>query len=177
MKEREKESIRKTGEVVLRQEVYRDDARKIAQWLESREVTQFLNEYQNVSEGILEVLERVPVPVVTHLFNQDGSFFMVDAEKQEPVGYLKLVPRWSETEMIIVIGDRHKWGRGFGAAAVFQGLRHAFFEWRADKVVAIIHTANRRSIRVFQNAGFRKEKELTGEIQFCITMSDFLKIA
>ena len=169
-------SVRKTGEVVLRQEVYRDDARKIAQWLESKEVTQFLNEYQNVSAGIRQVLERVPVPVVTHLFYQNWSFFMVDAENKEPVGYLKLVPRWNETEMIIVVGDRQKWGQGFGTAAVSKGLRHAFFEWRSDKVVAIIHSANHRSIRIFQNAGFRKEKKLSQEIQFCITLDDFLRM-
>jgi RimJ/RimL family protein N-acetyltransferase len=167
----------KAADIVLRREVYRDDAQKIAYWLEDEEIIRFLNEHQNVSDDIRQVLARVPIPVLTHLFSQDGIFFMVDTDKQEPIGFLRLVPRPTETEMIIVIGDKKNWGRGFGTGAVVQGLRHAFFEWRTDKVVAKINTANRRSIRVFKKAGFRQEKELPGEFQFSITMDDFLKLA
>jgi RimJ/RimL family protein N-acetyltransferase len=167
----------KAAHVILRREINREDAQKIADWLEDSEITCFLNEHQNVSNNIKQVLERVHLPVLTHLFNQNGSFFMISTANYEPIGFLRLVPRHRETEMVIVIGDKKRWGQGFGTGAVLQGLRHAFFEWRMDKVVAKINMENHRSLRVFKRAGFQHEKELQREFQYSITLDDFLKLA
>ena len=45
--------------VQLRQEVYRSDAWKIIDWLEDDEVSRYLNEDQNVTESIRQVINRV----------------------------------------------------------------------------------------------------------------------
>ncbi len=31
------------------------------------------------------------MPILTHLFNKNGSFFMVTTSEKEPVGFLRLV--------------------------------------------------------------------------------------
>lgn len=162
--------------VQLRREVYRNDALRIIKWLEDSEVIRYLNEHQNVTNSIKQVINRINMPVMTHLFNQNGSFFMVSSGN-EPVGFMRLVPKVSEAEIVIVIGDKNKWGQGLGSGAIRQGLKHAFFDWRVEKVVAKINIRNERSIKVFKKAGFRHEKELPQEIQFSITMDDFLKLA
>lgn len=167
----------KAFNVQLRQEIYQDDAWKIIDWLEDEEIIKYLNERQNVSKGIKQVIERVNMPILTHLFNQDGSFFIVTTKEEEPIGFLRLVPKVRGAEMVIVIGDKGKWGKGLGTNAIFQGLKHAFFLWRVNEVIVKINMKNERSIRVFEKVGFKEEKELPQEIQYSMSIEEFLKIA
>lgn len=167
----------KAVKVRLRQEVFSSDAWKLIEWLEDTEITQYLNEKQNVGNSIRQVISRVNLPVLTHLFNQDGSFFILTTLEDDPIGFLRLIPKGNDTEMVIVIGDKEKWGMGLGTNAIFQGLKHAFFHWRSQKVVAKIKFRNERSIKVFKNIGFKMEKELVKEAQFSMSMDEFLKIA
>lgn len=163
--------------IQLRQEIYQKDAWKIIEWLEDEEVIKYLNERQNVSNSIRQVMNRMNMPIMTHLFNQDGSFFIITTKEEGPIGFLRLVPKARGAEMVIVIGDKDKWGKGLGSNAIFQGLKHAFFKWRVNEVIAKINLKNERSIHVFQKVGFRKEKLLPKEIQYSISMDEFLKLA
>ncbi|KEJ03544.1 GNAT family N-acetyltransferase [Clostridium botulinum] len=162
--------------VELRQEVFKSDAAIIASWLEDTEITQYLNEKQNVSKSIKDIMYRVNMPILTHLFNQNGSFFMVTTSEKEPVGFLRLVPKNNVTEMVIVIGDKDKWGKGLGTNAILEGLKHAFFQWRADEVVAKINFKNQRSRRVFRKIGFTEDKELAKEMQYSMSIKEFLEL-
>lgn len=167
----------KNNNVTLRQEVFQSDAWKIIDWLQDNEVTRYLNERQNVSESIKQTIYRVNMPILTHVFNQNGSFFMITTMEKESIGFLRLVPKAGGAEMVIVIGDKEKWGEGLGTNAIFQGLKHAFFEWRVDEVVAKINFNNERSRRAFKKLGFTKDKQLPKEIQYSISMEEFLKLA
>ncbi|KRU30136.1 GNAT family acetyltransferase [Clostridium sporogenes] len=162
--------------VELRQEVFKSDAAIIANWLEDTEITQYLNEKQNVSRSIKDIIYRVNMPILTHLFNKNGSFFMVTTSEKEPVGFLRLVPKNNVTEMVIVIGDKDKWGKGLGTNAILEGLKHAFFQWRADEVVAKINFKNQRSRRVFRKIGFTEDKELAKEMQYSMSIKEFLEL-
>lgn len=162
--------------IQLRQEVFETDAWKIADWLDDHEVIQYLNEGQNVVNSIKQVIQRVNMPVLTHLFNQNGSFFIIIEEKQ-PIGFLRLVPKGKTAEMVIVIGEKKKWGKGLGKKVIIQGLRHAFFEWRMDEVTAKINHKNERSIKAFKSVGFKPEKKLAKEMQYSISIGEFLKIS
>lgn len=168
--------LMKAKKIQLRQEIFATDAYKIADWLEDKEVSKYLNEHQNVSKSIREVLQRISMPILTHVFNQKGSFFVI-LEDHQPIGFLRLIPKGKLAEMVIVIGDKEKWGMGFGKNAIIQGLNHAFYSWRVDSVIAKINYRNERSIRVFGKVGFKPEKELAKEIQYSISMKEFLKIS
>lgn len=161
----------------LRQEIFKSDAWKIIDWLEDHEVSKYLNERQNVCRGIRQVISNINMPILTHLFNQNGSFFIVTTKEKESIGFLRLVPKKEGAEMVVVIGDREKWGRGFGTNAISEGLKHAFFNWRVDEVIAKIHFNNERSRRVFKKVGFIENKELVVETQYSITIEKFLKLA
>lgn len=162
--------------VELRQEVFKSDASIIANWLEDTEITQYLNEKQNVSKSIKDIMYRINMPILTHLFNQNGSFFMVTTSEKEPVGFLRLVPKNNIAEMVIVIGDKDKWGKGLGTNAILEGLKHAFFQWRVDEVVAKINFKNQRSRRVFRKIGFTEDKELAKEMQYSMSIKEFLQL-
>ncbi|MNI69794.1 hypothetical protein D3C73_1255650 [compost metagenome] len=122
-------------------------------------------------------MSRVNLPVLTHLFSQNGSFFILTIGDDSPIGFLKLIPKGKVVEMVIVIGEKEKWGMGLGTNAIFQGLKHSFFHWRADKVIAKIKYKNHRSMNVFKNIGFKKEKDFNVEAQYSISIDEFLNIA
>lgn len=169
----------KHNSIKLRREVFKSDAWKMIDWLQDNMVTQYLNEYNNVCNSIKEVMRRVNMPILTHLFNQDGAFFMIttNTNVEEPIGFLRLVPKKEATEMVVVIGDREKWGKGLGSNAIFEGLKHAFFNWRVDEVIAKINFKNERSRRAFKRVGFTKDKELPKEIQYSISIDEFISMS
>jgi len=160
----------------LRQEVFAADAWKIADWMEDSEIVRYLNEEQNISDSIKQVIQRVNMPILTHLFNRSGSFFII-TEEEKSIGFLRLAQKGKSAEMVIVIGEKEKWGKGFGRHAILQGLRHAFYEWRMDEVIAKININNERSIRVFSKVGFKPVKKLPKGMQYSISIKEFLKIS
>lgn len=166
----------KPSVVHLRREVYESDAWKIIDWLSDMEVIKYLNENQNVCDSIRQIIYRVKMPILTHLFNRDGSFFIV-TDPEGPVGFLKLIPSGKTAEIVAVIGNKEKWGKGLGTNAISQALNHAFFELRVNEVIAKINFNNKRSIRVFKKVGFTEENELACEMQYSITFDKFVKQA
>lgn len=165
-----------SSNVMLRQEVYKSDALKIVNWLNDGEVTKYLNEREGVARSIQQVVDTINIPILTHIFNQNGSFFII-MEKNEPIGFLRLVPKGKTAEMVLAIGDKQKWGRGLGPNAIFEGLKKAFFDLRVDEVVAKVKFKNHRSKKAFKKAGFEEDKELMKEMQYSISLKSFLKLA
>ena len=94
-----------------------------------------------------------------------------------PVGFLKLIPHGKTAEIVVVIGDKQKWGRGLGTNAISQGLHHAFFELRMNEVIAKINLKNKRSRQVFKRVGFIEQKKLPREMQCSITLDKFISLA
>ncbi|UCU97971.1 bifunctional GNAT family N-acetyltransferase/nucleoside diphosphate kinase regulator [Acidovorax radicis] len=136
-------------------EITRADALTLMDWLEDEDVTRFLSDSRHVSRFI----GRVQLPVLTHLFNQGGRFFMAFDRHDVPVGFVRLVKQGAECEIVLVIGNRDNWGRKLGASAIREGLKLAFFDMRAEKLIAKIHPDNVRSLKAFLQGGFVLENE------------------
>jgi regulator of nucleoside diphosphate kinase len=162
--------------ILLCPEITRDNAYELIRWLEDKEVRRYLSDSDDVSAGIARVLDRVHLPVLTHIFNQDGRFFIACDKHNVPVGFVRLVIKSAETEMVVVIGDRSNWGRRLGASAIHESLKIAFFELRSPRVVAKIHKENERSIRAFTGAGFSLKQESGAFKCFAITMQEYLAL-
>lgn len=140
--------------VSLCPEITRAHALTLMDWLKDDLVTRHLSDSPHVSRFIERVVDRVRLPVLTHLFNQGGRFFMVCDRHDVPAGFVRLVTTGPDCEMVLVIGDREHWGRGLGASAVRESMKLAFLEMRAERLVARIHPRNKRSLRLFQRCGF-----------------------
>ena len=145
--------------VSLRREITRSHALILMDWLEDEQVTSYLSDSSDVSRTIAHAIDRTQLPILTPLFNQGGRFFMVYDRDDVPVGFLRLVKSDRDCEIVLVIGDRDNWGRRLGAAAIREGLKLAFFDMRAGKVIARIHPGNTRSLKAFERGGFTTERE------------------
>ncbi|MDF2543765.1 MAG: N-acetyltransferase [Herbinix sp.] len=162
-------------QVNLDQEVTHNDAIKILSWMENHEVTKYLNESSTITSELQSTINKVNTSIMTHLFNRNGSFYLICTDRNHPIGFLKLVHKSNEAEMVIVIGDNRKWGLGLGTEAIKQGLNQAFFHWRIPRVIAKISSNNIRSIKAFEKAGFLYEKDLTHSKLYSISLETYIK--
>lgn len=157
-------------------EITRADALTLMDWLEDECVTRYLSDSRHVSRFIEEVIGRVQLPVLTHLFNQGGRFFMAYDRHDVPVGFVRLVKTGRDCEMVLVIGNRDNWGRKLGASAIREGMKLAFFEMRADKLIAKIHMENTRSLKAFEHCGFMLESQTPTLKSFAMSSERYLRL-
>lgn len=160
--------------ICLCSEITRGNAFELIRWMEDDGVREFLSDTRRGSSDLAQVLERVNLPVLTHLFNSDGRLYIAYDRQNVPVGFVRLVVKSAETELVVVIGDRENWGRKLGSGTIQESLKIAFFELRAPKVVAKIHKGNIRSIRAFSSAGFRLAQETSALLRYEMTMEEYL---
>jgi len=158
----------------LRSDISRADVCLLAQWLQQEEVCRYLSESQNVSASLTGILERVNLPSFTHLFSQDGRFFMICTGAGQAVGYVRLLVDPAETEIVIVIGEQENWGHKLGSQAIRESLKIAFYDLRSAKVVAKIHAGNTRSLRAFARAGFIVEADAPSGVRMALTLEVYL---
>lgn len=156
-------------------EISRANALNLMDWLEDESVTHYLSDSRHVSRFIEQVIERVQLPTLTHLFNQNGRFFMAYDRDDVPVGFVRLVKNGTDCEIVLVIGQRDNWGRKLGASALHEGMKLAFFDMRADKLIAKIHAENTRSIKAFVHSGFLLEQASPTLQSYSMTAQHYLQ--
>lgn len=162
--------------ISLCREITRADALNLMDWLEDEDVIRYLSDSRHVSRFIEQVVGRVQLPTLTHLFNQGGRFFMAYDRRDVPVGFVRLVKSGTDCEMVLVIGNRDNWGRKLGVSTLREGMKLAFFDMRAEKLIAKIHAGNRRSLRAFEHCGFLLESQSHSTHSFSITSNRYLQL-
>ena len=161
--------------ISLRPEVTRAHALHLMDWLEDESVTRYLSDSRHVSRFIEQVIGRVQLPILTHLFNQGGRFFMAYDRHDQPVGFVRLVKNGPDCEIVLLIGSRDNWGRNLGASALREGMKLAFFDMRAERLVAKIHADNTRSLKAFQRCGFLPDGATPTLKSYAMTSAHYLQ--
>lgn len=162
--------------VSLCPEITRANALTLMDWLEDEDVTRFLSDSRHVSRLIEQVIGRVQLPILTHLFNQGGRFFMAYDRHDVPVGFVRLVKSGRDCEMVLVIGDRDNWGRKLGASAIREAMKLVFFEMRAARLIAKIHPENVRSLNAFLRSGFLPDSETPAMKSLVMSSARYLRL-
>ena len=157
-------------------EITRANALTLMDWLEDEGVTRYLSDSRHVSRFIEQVIGRVQLPILTHLFNQGGRFFMAYDRHDVPVGFVRLVKAGRDCEMVLVIGNRDNWGRKLGASAIREGMKLAFFDMRAEKLIAKIHPDNARSLKAFLRSGFLLQSETAALTSLAMDSERYLRL-
>ncbi|TMS57878.1 GNAT family N-acetyltransferase [Imbroritus primus] len=157
-------------------EITRAHALTLMDWLKDEEITCYLSDSRHVSRFIEQVIGRVQLPILTHLFNQGGRFFMAYDRHDAPVGFVRLVKTGPDCEIVLVIGDRDNWGRKLGASTIREGMKLAFLDMRAEKLIAKIHPDNVRSLNTFRRCGFLPESDTPTLKSFSMTSGQYLRL-
>lgn len=157
-------------------EITRANALTLMDWLEDEDVTRYLSDSRHVSRFIQQVIGRVQLPVLTHVFNQGGRFFMAYDRHDVPVGFVRLVRSDTDCEMVLVIGNRENLGRKPGAGAIREGMKLAFLDMRAERLIAKIHPDNARSLKAFLHSGFLLESETPAMTSLAMSSARYLRL-
>ena len=157
-------------------EITRAHALTLMDWLEDERVTCYLSDSRHVSRFIEQAIDRTQLPILTHLFNQGGRFFMAYDRHDAPVGFVRLVKAGPDCEIVLVIGDCDNWGRNLGASTLREGMKLAFLDMRAEKLIAKIHPDNARSLKAFLRSGFLLERETPTLKSFSMTSGRYLRL-
>ncbi len=156
-------------------EITRAHALTLMDWLEDERVTCYLSDSRHVSRSIEQAIDRTQLPILTHLFNRGGRFFMAYDRHDAPVGFVRLIKTGSNCEIVLAIGDSAKWGQNLGARTIREGMKLAFLDMRAEKLIAKIHPDNVRSLKAFLRSGFLLESETPTLKAFSMTAGRYLK--
>ncbi|OEC45704.1 GNAT family acetyltransferase [Pseudomonas sp. 1D4] len=140
-------------------EITRAHALTLMDWLEDERVTCYLSDSRDVSRSIEQAIDRSQSPILTHLFNRDGRFFLAFDRHDTPVGFVRLIKTGPDCEIVLAIGNSGEWGRNLGASTIREGMKLAFLDMRAKKLIAKIHPDNVRSLKAFLRSGFLLESE------------------
>ena len=156
-------------------EITRANALNLMDWLSDEDVVRHLSDSRHVSRHIEQLIDRVQLPILTHLFNQGGRFFMAYDRDDLPVGFVRLIRNGPDCEIVLVIGKRDNWGRKLGASALHEGMKLAFFDMRAERLIARIHADNTRSHKAFAHNGFVLESETPALKSYAMTAQRYLQ--
>lgn len=162
--------------ISLRPEITRSHAFTLMDWLEDERVTRYLSDSSSVSRFIAQAVDRAQMPILTHLFNQGGRFFMAYDRNDRPVGFVRLVKSGADCEIVLVVGDRDNWGQGLGGSTIREGLKLAFLDMRAENVIARIHPDNLRSLKGFERCGFLLQRETPSLNSLSMTAGRYLQL-
>lgn len=155
-------------------EITRAHALTLMDWLEDERVTRYLSDSRHVSRSIEDAIDRTQSPILTHLFNRGGRFFMAYDRHDNPVGFVRLIKTGPDCEIVLAIGDSEQWGRNLGARTIREGMKLAFLDMRAEKLIAKIHPDNARSLKAFLRSGFVLESETPTLKSFAMTAGRYL---
>lgn len=156
-------------------EITRANALNLMDWLSDEDVVRHLSDSRHVSRHIEQLINQVQLPILTHLFNQGGRFFMAYDRDDLPVGFVRLIRNGPDCEIVLVIGKRDNWGRKLGASALHEGMKLAFFDMRAERLIARIHADNTRSHKAFAHNGFVLESETPALKSYAMTAQRYLQ--
>lgn len=158
--------------IKLSQEVYKSDADRIIDWLSDKEIISYLNEERKARENLISVINRVNMPILTHLFNNNCRFFTIK-NMYGTIGFLRLIPKREAVEIVVAVGEKELWGKGIGHNAVYEALKVAFFDMRAESIIAKVKKVNWRSRNMFKGIGFEEVRVLEHEIEYRMSKRSF----
>ncbi len=130
-----------------------DDAARFAEWANDPEVAAGVT----LARQVLGV-ERMRDKVARHAGRQ-AYFAIVALDGDEPIGNcgiddISAVDRTGE--LVIMIGDKRFWDRGFGTDAVRLLLRFGFLTLGLNNIRLRAHAFNERAIRCYEKCGFKR---------------------
>ncbi len=143
------------GERVYLRPLEREDLPLLRRWANDPEVRGLTGEVLPMSAAAAEEFyERVRS-------DKERVWFVIVLKEDDRVigeaGLLRMFPAWRTTDMSIVIGDKSAWRQGYGQEVARLMLDFAFGAMNMHRVAVGVVGFNKRALRFWEKAGFRRE--------------------
>jgi RimJ/RimL family protein N-acetyltransferase len=146
-----------TGKVVSLRAVEKEDAERVREWLSDPDLLHLLGA-RPIPLGALDP-DKLP-----EMFRmREGRVLAIDSRDKQLVG-LVVVGNFHEfnrtASILLLIGDRSEWNRGYGSDAVRTVTTFVFHDLNLNCLEAVIPEFNGRALKMFQKVGFQIEGTL-----------------
>ncbi len=142
------------GERIYLRRPTMDDAGRIFNWERDDEVWRY-DPHRPYSQSITEFL---PIFERNYVLGNGRQFwFIIEDEKHIPIGtitYFNLDYRSGQVEIGLGLGDKTRWGKGYGSEAIRTLVQYLFTLPGLARVYAETAAANRPARRAFAKANF-----------------------
>ncbi|HHT27924.1 MAG TPA: GNAT family N-acetyltransferase [Firmicutes bacterium] len=146
-----------SGEKVIIRSLEATDLSKIVTWTLDEEVNRFLeSDYPKNLSDCVAWLQEVQS-------NRLAQHFAITTVDNQLIGDIELDHiswRSGDAELRIRIGEKSLWDKGYGTDAVLTLIDYAFTRMSLKRIYLRVYAANRRAVRCYEKAGFRKEGRL-----------------
>jgi RimJ/RimL family protein N-acetyltransferase len=143
------------GEKVRLRAFEEDDAELLWQWDNDWEAGRWLiNRYPSPLSEAREAAQKTRTP------NPNTKSFAVEAHDAGLIGWCALCRiSWEDrrASLAVFIGDKARWGQGYGADATWTLVRFGFEEMNLNRIGLDVHADNARAIRCYEKLGFVHE--------------------
>lgn len=142
------------GERIFLRHPTMDDASRIFHWERDDEVWRY-DPHRPYSNNMSEFL-----PIFEHNYVQGNGrqfWFIIEDEYHIPIGtitYFNLDYRIGQVEIGLGLGDKTRWGKGYGPEAIRTLVQYLFTLPGLNRVYAETALANHPSRRAFAKVGF-----------------------
>ncbi len=130
------------------------DAQLIFHWERDDEVWRY-DPHRPFSQNMLEFL---PIFERNYVYGNGRQFwFIIEDEQHVPIGtitYFNIEHRLGQAEVGLGLGDKTRWGRGYGSDAIRTLVQHLFTFPGLVRLYAETAMANRPARRAFAKANF-----------------------
>lgn len=142
-----------SGSKVVLRPLLEQDLKILASWDEDEEVAYLMGstskDHENTTGWYLKMLK-----------SSNSMMFMVETRDGIPIGDVELTEiawRRGEAELVVRIGEKSYWGKGYGSDAVLTLLDMAFTRLKLNRVYLRVLKDNQRAIRCYRKCGFLRE--------------------
>lgn len=168
------------GKKVALRLAQRKDFPLLYKWINNPEIAKFW--YGRDKSRSKEWVEKHFTPMVQG--KGESQCWIIEVQKK-PIGFIYNTPEKEDdgtrfsgrVELDIMIGEKGKWGKGYGTDALRTMINYAFTKQGAERVFIMARVSNVRAIHVYEKVGFKKEGILRHYEKFeskwidCVMMS------
>ena len=143
------------GDKIYLRPMDKDDMIYIRKWANDPEIRGIIGEVSSMSsfEGD-EYFEKVQN-------DRSREWFMAVLQDKDRVigecGFLRKFYPWRTTDVSLIIGEKDVWGKGYGKEIIFLLLNYAFGYLNFHRVAIGVVGFNKRALKFWEKAGFKKE--------------------
>ncbi|MBG9979422.1 GNAT family N-acetyltransferase [Facklamia sp. DSM 111019] len=94
------------------------------------------------------------------LSSPNSKAYIIETIERKAIGIISLINidfKNQNAEIIIDIGDKESWGKGYGTEAITMLVNYAFNEMNLHKLYLKVFSFNKAAIRLYQKIGFENE--------------------
>jgi len=147
------------GKVIIRP-VERTDLEIVRKWYNDDEIMYWGSGAKPDMMVSIDYLEDVWYP---QTFTDYSVRMMIETKDGDPigiVGFKDMNTQERRCRMLIFIGEKHCWGKGYGTDSIKGFLKYLFNRWNVQRVEVDTWDGNERAIAAYKKCGFVEEGRL-----------------